>query len=113
MYLNITQFLGALNDNLYKFFLVFLLIDDQGPESANTVVAAAGAVFVIPFLLLSGTAGILADQYSKSRITVWTKVLEVIIAGFGVLAFFTRSAWASYTVLFLLGAQSALCGPSK
>ena len=113
MYLNITQFLGALNDNLYKFFLVFLLIDDQGPESANTVVAAAGAVFVIPFLLLSGTAGILADQYSKSRITVWTKVLEVIIAGFGVLAFFTRSAWASYTVLFLLGAQSALFGPSK
>ena len=113
MYLNMTQFLGALNDNLYKFFLVFLLIDDQGPENANTVMSAASAFFVIPFLLLSGSAGILADQYSKSRITIWTKVLEVIIAGFGVLAFFTRSAWASYTVLFLLGAQSAIFGPSK
>lgn len=112
-YLNITQFLGALNDNLYKFFLVYLLIDDLGADRTNTIVSTASVLFVIPFLFLSGTAGILADQYSKSRITVWTKVLEVIIAGFGVVAFATRSPWASYVVLFLLGAQSALFGPSK
>jgi acyl-[acyl-carrier-protein]-phospholipid O-acyltransferase/long-chain-fatty-acid--[acyl-carrier-protein] ligase len=112
-YLNITQFLGALNDNLYKFFLVYLLIDDLGAAETNTIVSIASVLFVIPFLLFSASSGILADQYSKSRITVWTKILEVVIAGFGVVAFYTRSAWASYTVLFLLGSQSALFGPSK
>jgi acyl-[acyl-carrier-protein]-phospholipid O-acyltransferase/long-chain-fatty-acid--[acyl-carrier-protein] ligase len=112
-YLNLTQFLGALNDNLYKFFLVYLLIDDLGAGATNTIVSTASVLFVVPFLLISASAGILADQYSKSRITIWTKILEVIIAGFGVVAFATRSPWASYLVLFLLGAQSALFGPSK
>lgn len=112
-YLNIAQFLGALNDNLFRYFVIFLLIGNRSAQDAYGVVATATAVFVIPFLLFSGAAGILADRYSKSRITVATKLLEVVLASIGIVAFALNSAWASYLVLFLLAAQSALFGPAK
>ncbi|MHC4187841.1 MAG: MFS transporter, partial [Planctomycetota bacterium] len=50
-WLNVTQFLGALNDNMFKLFIVAFIIGMQGPDSASRVSALAGAIFVIPFLL--------------------------------------------------------------
>jgi len=38
-WLNATQFLGALNDNLFKLLLVFFLIALEGPGSAGRVAA--------------------------------------------------------------------------
>ena len=32
-WLNATQFLGALNDNLFKLLLIFFLIDLEGPDA--------------------------------------------------------------------------------
>ncbi|MBI3900983.1 MAG: MFS transporter, partial [Chlamydiia bacterium] len=65
IFLNITQLLTALNDNLYKLLLVFCLISLQGVDQANTILALAGAIFVIPFLLFAALAGSLADRFSK------------------------------------------------
>ena len=53
-WLNVTQFLGALNDNMFKFFIVFYLIAAQGEGSESAVNAIAGVVFVLPFLLFGG-----------------------------------------------------------
>ncbi len=62
--LYVTQFLGALNDNLFKNALVFLIIyrlsDAAGDEGQVLVTVAAGA-FILPFFLFSATAGQLAD----------------------------------------------------
>ncbi len=112
-YLNITQFLGALNDNIYKLLIVYFLIQLLGIEYSHEILASTGATFVIPFLLFSAISGTLADRISKRDIIVMTKILEVVIMGLAVCAFAFQSIWGSYVVLFLLATQSAIFGPSK
>ncbi|MHC4255382.1 MAG: acyl-[ACP]--phospholipid O-acyltransferase, partial [Planctomycetota bacterium] len=112
-WLNITQFLGALNDNMFKLFIVAFIIGMQGPASASRVSALAGAVFVIPFLIFLAQAGKLADRFSKRDITVCVKIAELIIMTLGVVAFFLKSPVALYIILFLMAAQSTFFSPSK
>lgn len=112
-YLNATQFLGALNDNIYKLLIVYFLIQLEGIENSHEILASTGAVFVIPFLLFSAVSGIMADRFSKRDIIVITKILELVIMALGVCAFAYESKWGSYVVLFLLATQSAIFGPSK
>src|SRR3989338_5816031 len=111
--LNATQFLGALNDNIFKLLVIYLLIHLQGPAAANTILSLAGAIFVIPFLLFSSGAWVLADRISKRTIVVYTKVLEVAIMLFGLFAFSIEWEFGAYGALFLMATQSALFGPSK
>jgi acyl-[acyl-carrier-protein]-phospholipid O-acyltransferase / long-chain-fatty-acid--[acyl-carrier-protein] ligase len=112
-YLNVTQFLGALNDNIYKLLIVYFFIQLDGVENSHRILATTGAIFVLPFLLFSAFSGTLADRYSKRNIIVFTKVLELLIMAFGIFAFYFESKISSYCVLFLLATQSALFGPSK
>lgn len=111
--LNATQFLGALNDNVFKLLVVYLLINVKGPAQANTILSIAGAIFVLPFLLFSSAGGVLADRLSKRSIIVMTKVLEVVIMSFSLLAVYLQSEFANYFLLFMMGFQSAVFGPSK
>jgi acyl-[acyl-carrier-protein]-phospholipid O-acyltransferase/long-chain-fatty-acid--[acyl-carrier-protein] ligase len=112
-YLNVTQFLGALNDNIYKLLIVYFFIQLEGIEYSHQILATTGATFVIPFLLFSAISGTLADRFSKRDIIVTTKILELIIMGLAVCAFAFQSKWGSYAILFLLATQSAIFGPSK
>jgi len=111
--LNATQFLGALNDNIFKLLVIYLLINVKGASSANAVLSLAGAIFVIPFLIFSSGAGVMADKISKRTIIVSTKVLEVVIMVFGVFAVHYKWEFGAYTALFLMATQSAIFGPSK
>ncbi len=112
-YLNATQFLGALNDLVFKWLLTFFLIDLHGDESRNQILAIASGVFVVPFLLFSATSGTLADRFSKRNIIVIAKLMEVIVMLAGVLAFYLKADIAGYVVLFLMATQSAIFSPSK
>lgn len=112
-YLNITQFLGALNDNVYKLLIVYFLIDQEGIENGHKILALTGAIFVLPFLLFSAFSGVMADRYSKRNIIAFTKILELVVMILGVAAFWYESKWGSYFILFLMAAQTALFGPSK
>ena len=47
-FLNMTQFLGALNDNVFKLFIIYLMINLKGTTQAPKILAVAGAIFVIP-----------------------------------------------------------------
>ena len=112
-WLNAVQFLGALNDNIFKFFIIFFLIGLFGPQHAHRVNGLAGVFFVIPFLLFTPFAGVLADRLSKRNIIVFAKVLEFFVMGIGLLAFMSRQEWLLYGTLFLMSTQSAIFGPSK
>lgn len=112
-YLNITQFLGALNDHMYKLLIVYFLIQREGIENSPAILASTGAIFVLPFLIFASWAGIVADRFSKNRIIVIAKMLELVIMLLGLLSFFYESKFGSYTVLFFMAAQSVLMSPSK
>ena len=111
--LNVSQFFGVLNDNIFKFLIVYLFIDLQGVEKSSQILFIAGTVYVLPFLLFSAIAGNMADWFSKQKIIAVLKITEVIIMFFGMIAFAIKSAFLSYSLLFLLSLQSALFGPAK
>lgn len=112
-FLNIAQFLGVVNDNFFKYLIVFLFIDLKGIKESPAILTMVGIVYVLPFLLFSSGAGVLADKFSKQRMIIFLKFTEVIIMALGIVAFMFKSDWASYTLLFLLSAQSAFFGPPK
>ncbi len=112
-WLNATQFLGALNDNVFKLLMIFFLVGPHDPEQAGKVSAIALAVFVVPFLLFTAFAGNLADRFSKRNIIVAAKSVEVLAMVVGCAAFMYGSAVAVYSVLFIMATQSAFFGPSK
>ncbi len=112
-FLNITQSLGVINDNVFKFTMAFLLIATLGSDHASLVLSITGAVYVIPFLLFSSSAGILADRFSKQKLLVLMKIAEIFIMLLAVVAFAKGNPWACYSLLFVLSTHSALFGPSK
>lgn len=112
-WLNITQFLGALNDNIFRLLLIFFLIGTYGTDKASNASALAGAVFVIPFLLFTAFAGKLADRFSKRNIVISVKAAEVVVICAGFVAFILGSPIIVCAVLFLMCTQSAFFGPSK
>jgi acyl-[acyl-carrier-protein]-phospholipid O-acyltransferase/long-chain-fatty-acid--[acyl-carrier-protein] ligase len=115
-WLNVTQFLGALNDNAFKLLIIFFLIErlsGSGGMSSETVSALATGLFAIPFLFFSALSGAWADRFSKQRILTIAKALELIIMLVGFLFFHWGFELSLFFVLFFMATQSTLFGPSK
>ena len=112
-WLNLSQFCGALNDNVFKVLAILFMIHLHGPAVAAPVSSKAAVVFIVPFLLFSAAAGVLADRLSKRDILVFCKVLEVGAMAGAVLSFYFHYETGLYLVLFLIGTHSALFSPSK
>ncbi len=111
-----TQFLGAGNDNIYKNALVIFVAFHAATLTTldpNALVNVAGAVFIAPFVLLSATAGQLADKFEKSRLIRWIKLFEIAIMVIGLAGFWRRDLTLLFTALALLGVHSTLFGPVK
>lgn len=112
----LTQFLGALNDNIFRNGLV-ILITFQGVRVLgmdHTVLANVAAfLFILPFFLFSATAGQLADKYEKSMLMRRIKMLEIGLMTLAAVALLSRQYAILLIVLFLMGCQSTLFGPVK
>ena len=110
------QFLGAFNDNVFKQALVILLAYQTASftaMSSDALQNLAQALFILPFLLFSATAGQIADKYEKSRLIALTIVLELGVMMIGAAGLFMKSLPVLLTALFLSGVQSTLFGPVK
>lgn len=111
-----TQFLGALNDNIFRNgFLILATFQGVLVFGMNHSLLAnvAGALFILPFVLFSATAGQIADKYEKSRLMRYIKLLEIVLMGIAAIAFLSGSYGLLLLVLFLMGCQSTLFGPVK
>ena len=109
-----TQFFGAMNDNVLKGILTFMVIDgawsgDLGEGGQGIV----GVCFTVPFILLSAFAGQLADRFSKRTVTLWVKALEIPIAALAGLGFYIGDLWVTLAALVALTCQSSFFGPAK
>lgn len=112
----LTQFFGALNDNVYKQAL--LLVFTYGwisQQSANvsTLNNLAALLFILPYFIFSATAGQLADKYERAQLVRAIKLLEIIIMLIGTVGFILGNLWLLLMALFLMGAQSTFFGPIK
>ena len=110
-----TQFLGAGNDNLFKFALTVMVayqvrIEWLAPAQAGLVI---GALFILPFVLFSATSGQLADKFAKERVIRAVKSLEIAVMALAAWAFWVESVPVLLACVFLMGLHSALFGPVK
>ncbi len=110
------QFLGAGNDNLFKF--AFTVMVTFGATSASglapaLVVQLIAALFILPFLLFSATSGQLADKFDKARLIRLVKNLEIAIMAIALYGFTAKSVPVLLLCTFLLGVHSTLFGPVK
>ena len=108
----VTQFLGALNDNLFKNAMVLLLLWRAG-SAGPALVAAAGGVFILPYALFSSLAGELADRSVMARLIHVVKLFEIGLMLLGTIGFLTADPWVLMAVLFGMGVHSTFFGPVK
>jgi MFS family permease len=110
-----TQFLGACNDNVFKFAVTLLFTYSWQPAwlSPSTAGLVIGAIFILPFLLFSAISGQLADQSSKAHIMRAVKVLELFVMLIGWLALQYKLPSVLLICIFLMGLHSTLFGPAK
>ena len=110
------QFLGAFNDNLLKFAMLFLAnfgIFATEPDKAELLAAIATGLFILPYFLFSALAGQVADMIDKARLIRWIKLAEVLIMTLALAGFWIQSIPVLLTCLFLMGLHSTLFGPVK
>lgn len=111
-----TQFFGAFNDNLFKTALLVMLTFDAlnwtsiSPATLNIVLPA---LFILPFVVFSATAGQIADKVEKSRLArlvKWFEIAIMLVAGIG---WMTHTLWLLVVALVGMGVHSTLFGPVK
>jgi acyl-[acyl-carrier-protein]-phospholipid O-acyltransferase/long-chain-fatty-acid--[acyl-carrier-protein] ligase len=111
----VTQFLGALNDNLFKNALVILVAYRETDSSAETeiIVTIATGLFILPYFLFSATAGQLADKYEKTALLRLIKLWEVGVMVLATVGFLIDDLDFQLAILFFLGVQATFFGPVK
>ncbi|HUB96129.1 MAG TPA: MFS transporter [Stellaceae bacterium] len=109
------QFLGALNDNLFKNALVILITyrDTSNARTSEILVTIAGAIFIAPYFLFSATAGQIADKFEKQHLVRVIKLWEIGVMILATAGFAFHNIVYQMTVLFGLGIQATFFGPVK
>jgi len=112
----LVQFFGAFNDQVYQKAFVALvtyrLADKVGMDVALLGVIASG-LFILPFAIITPTAGQIADRVDKARMMRVVKAWEIVVMALAVIGYHTQNIYFLYFVLFLMGAQSAMFAPIK
>ena len=111
----VTQFFGAFNDNVYKQALLIIFVYSAIADQYDTDLLNnfAAALFILPFLLFSATAGAMADKFDKAYLIRRVKAAEIVVAVLIGVALLTQNVSTMLLVLFLLGVQSTFFGPLK
>ena len=109
------QFLGAGNDNVFKFAFTVMVTYQLQLQwlPASLAGLVIGALFILPFVLFSATSGQLADKYPKEVLIRFVKSLEIaimLLAGYG---FMQQNVPLLLGCVFLMGLHSTLFGPVK
>jgi 1-acyl-sn-glycerol-3-phosphate acyltransferase len=110
------QFLGAANDNIFKYAFTLLVTYRAAEYSALPPAVAVNLIaglFIAPFLLFSATSGQIADKFDKARVMRGVKLLEVGIMLAAAVGFYAASFGVLAACTFLMGLHSTLFGPAK
>lgn len=108
-----TNWLTAINDNVFRWFVIGAGKTFIEPGNEGTILMLGTVLFVLPYLLLASPAGWLADRFAKRDVIVGCKVAEIVVMAVGVGALMLGSLPLLMATVFLMGAQSALFAPSK
>ena len=110
-----TQALGAFNDSLFKqmvvLFVTYHLYSDATRETQFSAIAQG--LFILPFFLLSATAGQLADIRDKALLIRIIKTAEIGIMLVGGAGLYFANIPLMLTAVLAMGVHSTFFGPIK
>ena len=111
----LTQFFGALNDNVYKQSLLLVITYGLIQQSTNVSMLnnVAALLFILPYFIFSATAGQIADKFERAKLVQGIKILEIIIMLIGSAGFLLGQISLLLLALFLMGVHSTFFGPIK
>lgn len=109
------QFLGAFNDNVLRFLLIYFFLERAGqlPFSSEAYIAFSGALFILPFLIFSSYAGQWVDRGSKRRTLMIAKAWEIPVMAVASWGLMEGNLVFLLISLFATGIQASFFGPAK
>ncbi len=117
LYFYISQFLGIFNDNFFRIALVtYIMLNKTSSYTLSTrffIASSLIAVFMLPSLLFSATAGEIIDKYRKDIIIRLIKIAQLLLAIIATTCFLLKSMWLLVAVLFISGILSVLLNNTK
>jgi acyl-[acyl-carrier-protein]-phospholipid O-acyltransferase/long-chain-fatty-acid--[acyl-carrier-protein] ligase len=111
-----TQFMSALNDNLLKWVITFMVMAGLlkgGAATDGANLASISLIFILPSLVFTGLAGWMADNFSKRKVLIFTKAFEMLVMVLAWFALRSGQFIPPLFVLFLLATQFTFFGPAK
>jgi len=112
----LSQFFGVFNDNAFKMFVVLAAFNGMpGYFEGAAFMFLLTAAYVLPFILLCGMTGLMADTMPKRSILILAKAAEFAVMVLGTFCFIKFPAWGKWPllgVMFLMTAQSAFFSPA-
>jgi acyl-[acyl-carrier-protein]-phospholipid O-acyltransferase/long-chain-fatty-acid--[acyl-carrier-protein] ligase len=112
----VVQFLGAFNDNVLKYAMLFLAnftIYANSPGQSAMLATIATGIFILPYFLFSALAGELADAWDKARLMRAVKAAEILFMALGLAGLWFQSVPVLLLALFCMGCHSTIFGPIK
>ncbi len=112
----LTQIFGALDDNLFKSSFIILVTYVTSARTGidpASLSALSGACLIAPYIVLSATAGQLADRFERSRLLQILKAAELVAMAAASASLLTGSLVLSLVTLVLLGIQATLTSPVR
>lgn len=103
-----TYCLGVFNDSFFRTAAIFMVVYAGRKDMASPVMM----VFAVPYLLFAAPAGWLADRFSKRRIVIGAKVLELSAMACGAVGIVTFNWYLILAMVFMMGLQSCLFSPA-
>ena len=100
--------LGVFNDNFFRQTAMLAAVAFGIPERQGEIMF----VFALPYLLFASHAGWLADRFPKRRVIISAKALELAAMLCGAVGILAANLWLMGGMVFVMGLQSAVFGPS-
>ena len=110
-----SNFFSIYNDNLLKNAIIFIAVSWTLPTWLNQsqLISLVSASLIVPYLFLSPLAGHMAVIYSKKKIFVTCKLLEIPVLILACFAFYYQWVVVAVVSVLLMGILSCMYSPSK
>ena len=116
--LGLNQFLSTFNDYAFRITVIMVTIGVAKEHDENTafaIISLASMCFMLPYIILPGIAGWVADRYPKRSVIIFLKYTELFIMFIGAIClnFHHFLGWLPLLiVLFFLSTQSTFLLPA-